>query len=386
MTYAFYIRRSLAAGAGAGLAGLCAYYAYDYYQSVSAPIAVLVGALLLHLAESCRHERYYIRAGVFTALAATAVLISVIATVNRVAGIHDARVAEAKTQNLGGAQAGLSLEDAKAALAAAVAARESECGTGRGTQCRKKEDAEAAARAVLAPARQAVAAAGAQIVEDPGTRRLAAFLPVSEATIQLYQPLLLPVWLELTALATLTYGLAPPGRRPAPSPPLPAVPAAAPRVRATAGRPDEDDPAPAQPEPEPLVPVKPAPVASHSARALLGNGRSVLRKPSVARQGGTEGKPARAALAPPKAKAKAKPAAAAAPRQPVALTAEPPPKRGLALMLACATAAPPRRDRAIAFVRAWRAAHGGEDPSLKMLMSEFGLAHKSTASRWRSEA
>jgi len=361
-TYAFYIRRSLAAGAGAGLAGLCAYYAYDYYQSVSAPIAVLVGALLLHLAEACRHERYYIRAVGFTVLAATAVLISVIATVNRVAGTHDARVAEAKTQNVGGEQAGLSLEDAKAALAAAISARQAECGNGdpkqRGPQCRKKEDEERAARAALVPARQAVTAAGAQVVEDPGARRLAAVLPVLEATIQLYEPLLLPVWLELTALATLTYGLAPVRRVPTPSQPVRVVQAAVVR-RETAG---------VEQEPVKLEPMRPAP--------RKGGGRFLFLKD-----------PPKAKVHKPKTNKK--PAVTHVPK-PVALISDSNRPRGLAGMLydniPTVTPQASLEEKVIAYCRAYAAVNDGERPKLRDIMERFEIEHKSTASRYRAKA
>ncbi len=374
MTYAFYARRTIAALTGAGLAGLCAYYAYDYYQSVSAPIAVLVGALLLHLAEACRHERYYIRAVGFTVLAATAVLISVIATVNRVAGTHDARVAEAKTQNLGGEQAGLSLEDAKAALASAISARQAECGNGdpkqRGPQCRKKEDEERTARAALAPARQAVTAAGAQVVEDPGARRLAAVLPVLEATIQLYEPLLLPVWLELTALATLTYGLAPIRRLPAPNPPARVVQAAVVRPRDPGSR-DARPGGEAEAEPVKLKPVeagKPAPLA----RNLLVKTRNGGHKPTAKR------------LEPPKTK---KPAVGGRVPKPAPLIPVSDKTRGLVRMLAdipTVAVQPSLEQQVVRYCRAYRAVNG-ELPMLDDIRAKLGVG-KATASRGRAKA
>ena len=42
-------------------------------------------------------------------------------------------------------------------------------------------------------------------------RRLAGVTGLPEAAIALYQPLMLPVWLELSGLVLLTYGLSPGG-------------------------------------------------------------------------------------------------------------------------------------------------------------------------------
>jgi hypothetical protein len=58
---------------------------------------------------------------------------------------------------------------------------------------------------------------GANAVEDPSARRLAAILPVSEAQVALFQPMMLPMWLELSALSLLTYGLSP-ARKPVSEP------------------------------------------------------------------------------------------------------------------------------------------------------------------------
>jgi hypothetical protein len=76
----------------------------------------------------------------------------------------------------------------------------------------ERQDREAAARQRVDEARTKLAGVGAHTVEDPLARRLAATLPVSEGAIQLYLPLLLPVWLELSDLVLVRFGLAPPRR------------------------------------------------------------------------------------------------------------------------------------------------------------------------------
>jgi hypothetical protein len=79
------------------------------------------------------------------------------------------------------------------------------------------EDRATEARKRLEAARSKLVELGANAVEDPSARRLAAILPVSEAQVALFQPMMLPVWLELSALSLLTYGLSP-ARKPAPEP------------------------------------------------------------------------------------------------------------------------------------------------------------------------
>lgn len=91
---------------------------------------------------------------------------------------------------------------AKEGYAAAQATQEAEC-VKRGPKCRAAEDAVIAARATLATAGPTVA------TEDPGAKRLAAVLGVSEASVAMYSPLLLPLGLELGGFIFLALGLAP---------------------------------------------------------------------------------------------------------------------------------------------------------------------------------
>lgn len=54
---------------------------------------------------------------------------------------------------------------------------------------------------------------GATIAEDSLAKHLAAYTGVSEANVQLWQPVMLPAWLDLSGLVLITYGLGRPPKR-----------------------------------------------------------------------------------------------------------------------------------------------------------------------------
>ena len=83
------------------------------------------------------------------------------------------------------------MSDAKEALAAAVAAAEGECRSGRGARCAGLEQREEAARQRVADARAKLVGLGAQGADDPGTQRIAALLSISADRYQQIAPALL---------------------------------------------------------------------------------------------------------------------------------------------------------------------------------------------------
>lgn len=127
-----------------------------------------------------------------------AVLFSLSASISRSSGYADGKIASA-------GQINLKAQLAEEAYKSAQTTQADECKK-RGSKCRAAEDAVKAARAALATAAPVVAA-------DPGSARLAAVLGISEATVAMYGPLLLPLGLELGGFIFLAFGLSPAARR-----------------------------------------------------------------------------------------------------------------------------------------------------------------------------
>ena len=165
---------------------------------------------MLHFAEVSWHERFQLRAVLFGGLALLAAFISLTGVVSRVGTAADARLQARQSENLPRDQAQAHLDEARQALKAAEAAASAECSSGRGPRCKGLEDREVAAQQRVGEARTKLAGVGAHTVEDPLARRLAAIIPgVSEGAIQLCLPLALPIWLELSGLVLVSFGLAP---------------------------------------------------------------------------------------------------------------------------------------------------------------------------------
>jgi hypothetical protein len=208
------VRRIIATAVGVGLLTLSGWFSWNHFHDVTAPIAVFVGAGMFHFAETSWFERFRLRAVLFGGLALLAAFISLTGVVSRVGSVVDARLQQRQSENLPRHQAQLALGEAEEELKTAEAAAGSECSSGHGPRCKGLEDREAAARQRVADARAKLAGLGARTVEDPLARRLAAIIPgVSEANVQLYLPLLLPTWLELSGLVLVSFGLAPPRRK-----------------------------------------------------------------------------------------------------------------------------------------------------------------------------
>ena len=123
---------------------------------------------------------------------------SLTSSLARMGGKHDGEVSAARAGN-----ARVTL--AREAYDAAKSAAEAECADGRGNRCRAAEKA-------VTEARKGLQEAPIQRQEDPMARRIAAVLPVSQQTVELYQPLLAPLALQLGGFLLLAFGFAPAGR------------------------------------------------------------------------------------------------------------------------------------------------------------------------------
>ena len=203
------VRRSIATTLGAGLVGISGYFSWSHTGDLVAPVAACVGAAMLHFGEAAWAERQRVKAVAFAALATLASLICLLAVLDRVATAYDTKLSGRQSENLPRVEAQKALTAAEATAKADEAAAAAECGSGRGTRCTGLEQRADVSRRRVTEARNELVRLGSAIVEDPAAKRLAALLPVSEGTIGLLTPLMLPVWLELSGLVLLTYGLAP---------------------------------------------------------------------------------------------------------------------------------------------------------------------------------
>jgi hypothetical protein len=164
---------------------------------------------MLHFVETSWGEGQRLRATAFAGLATLASLICLQAVLDRVSSAYDGKIQSKQSENLARVEGRKALDTLEAAVKADEAAAAAECASGRGPKCKGAEDRAEAARRRVKDARNELVQLGAAIVEDPAAKRLAAILPWSEAQIALATPLMLPVWLELSGLVLLTYGLAP---------------------------------------------------------------------------------------------------------------------------------------------------------------------------------
>ena len=173
----------------------------------------MTGAGLFVFGEYAWRDRQWLRALFLLGLGALALVISGTAVLHRVSATQETHLQSARSSNLPRLEAHKALTDAKETLAAASAAAEGECRSGRGVRCAGLEQREEAARQRVADARAKLIGLGAQVAEDPGARVLAELLQIKAETYQRVAPALLPFWLELTAPLLLSIGLALPHRQ-----------------------------------------------------------------------------------------------------------------------------------------------------------------------------
>jgi hypothetical protein len=209
----YFVTRIVAIGMASGLTGYNAWLSWSHFGEPSGPIAAVTGAGLFVFGEYAWRDRQCLRALCLFGLGALALVISGTAVLHRVSATHEAHLHSARSSNLPRVEADKALTDAKEALAAASAAAEVECRSGRGARCRGLEQREEATRQRVVEARAKLVGLGAHVVEDSGAQRIAAFLPISATTYQQLAPALLPLWLELTAPLLLSIGLALPHRQ-----------------------------------------------------------------------------------------------------------------------------------------------------------------------------
>ena len=202
------VMRIVAIGMASGLTGYSAWLSWSHFGEPTEPIAAVTGAGLFVFGEYAWRDRQCLRALFLFGLGALALVISGTAVLHRVSVTQEAHLQSARSNNLPRVEADKALTDAKEALAAASAAAEAECRSGRGARCAGLEQREEATRQRVVEARAKLVGLGAHVVEDPVSQRIAAILPISAATYHQIAPALLPLWLEMTAPLLFSFGLA----------------------------------------------------------------------------------------------------------------------------------------------------------------------------------
>jgi hypothetical protein len=186
-----------------------------HYLVVGGAMTTIVAAILPVLAaRSWSHRRYVLAILLWMAMV-PALSVIVLAAVERTgsASDHANRDRQAIAQSI--ALARSAEQEAKTTADADEAAAMVECASRRKARCLGLEARAERSRERLAAARDAVAKAGV-VPRDPMASRIAAVLPVSEAAIQLYQPLILPLSISALGLLLIASGAHRPKRREAP--------------------------------------------------------------------------------------------------------------------------------------------------------------------------
>lgn len=164
---------------------------------VAVPIVTATLAFVPVLMEQCWHGRAWGKAFglilVFLLLAG----YSLPQAIGRAGEARDGKIAEASASTASSKRAQDVLALAKDALAQASSDVRAECRTGDGPRCKAMKAIEANRRTDVKTASDALDKLGAPKLAPSDAPRLAAVLRISEETVNLYQPLALPLGLEV---------------------------------------------------------------------------------------------------------------------------------------------------------------------------------------------
>lgn len=223
-----YPKWSIAAIAG----GVCltaieVYGSYSYLVSQGQPnylvaggmVVTIVAAILPILAGRCWGHGRYLLAGLLWLALVPALSVVVVAAVERTGGAKDAADRDRQTHALKLSLAKVTENEAKAQADTSQVKADAECSRSvkakvdpRGPLCKAAQERADTAAKALKSARDEVVKIG-PTPSDPLASRLAAVLPVTEADIALYQPLVLPLAISATGLLLIACGAHSPKRR-----------------------------------------------------------------------------------------------------------------------------------------------------------------------------
>lgn len=205
---------------GVALTAIEVYGAVSYLVSQAQPNYLVAGGAVVTIAAAglpilagrCWRGGRWLLAGLLWLAMVPALSVILCAAVERTGGAKDAgdRDRQATAQRIGLAREAVA--NAKAVADADESAAKAECASGRKQKCLGLEARADKSRERLETARTKLAQAGV-VPKDPMASRLAAVLPVSEAAIALYQPLVLPLAISITGLLLIAAGAHQPKRR-----------------------------------------------------------------------------------------------------------------------------------------------------------------------------
>lgn len=199
------IMKYVATGVGITLCGVETWLNAEHIAKTEGLVSSLVAAVVvasigaaaaLPLAERAAKASQKAKALGLALFFLLMVCFSFSASVDRVGGKKDGEIAAARTDNNRVALA-------REAYTTAQKAAEAECAKIRGTRCR-------AAEKTASEARKSLAEKPAERVEDSMAKRISAAMPFLTAEdVELYQPLVLPLALQLGGFLMLALGLSP---------------------------------------------------------------------------------------------------------------------------------------------------------------------------------
>lgn len=212
---------------GVALTAIEVYGAVSYLVSQAQPNYLVAGGAVVTIAAAglpilagrCWRGGRWLLAIMLWMAMVPALSVILCAAVERTGGAKDAgdRDRQVIAQKIGLARE--TVADAKAEVVAAEAKAAAECSRSqnpkvdpRGPFCKAAEERADKSRKRLEVARGELAKAGVA-PKDPMVSRLAAVIPVSEADIALYQPLVLPLSISITGLLLIAAGAHSPTRR-----------------------------------------------------------------------------------------------------------------------------------------------------------------------------
>ena len=202
---------------GTILMGLDSYGAYESthkaelgisYLTLAAPCIGIAACVLPILIARAWGVGHHLKAAVFFVALAAAGSVVVMAALERTGTAQDRTVTARQSTNQRVSLARAGIATAETALAEARARVVAECTSGRGRRCRAAEQQAEAALQGVSAARAALVQAGVVVAEDPRAKTLATLLPfLSERTIELYAPAVLPLSMLVVGFALLLYGV-----------------------------------------------------------------------------------------------------------------------------------------------------------------------------------